>query len=82
MILAIKLIVIITIIIKVIIKCRDKYRTPKTTNTELLMTLHNGRNTLSNIKKSSLTTSVRVLYTTPKRLIHHLTFRNDEYCLS
>ena len=45
MILIIKVIVIITIIIltTIIPKCRGRYRTPTTTNTELLVTLHNGR---------------------------------------
>ena len=47
MILTIKVIVIITIIMK----CRGRYRTLTTTNTELLVTLHNGRKPLSNIKK-------------------------------
>ena len=34
-----------------IIKKRGRYRTPTTTNTELLVTLYNGRKPLSNIKK-------------------------------
>ena len=80
MILAIKVTVIITIILTIIRKCRGKYRTPTTTNTKLLMTLHNGRNTLNNIKKSPLTDAVRVLDTTHKPFIHHLTFRNDQSC--
>ena len=81
MILAIKVTLIITIILTIIIKCRGKYRTPTATNTELLITLHNGRNTLNNIKKSSPTDAVRALDTTQKPLIHHLTFRNDQSCL-
>ena len=48
MILTINVIIIITIIIK----CRGRYRTPATTNMELLVTLHNGRKPLINIKKS------------------------------
>ena len=44
--------IIITIITK-IIKCRGAYRTPTTTNTELLVTLHDDRKPLSNIEKSS-----------------------------
>ena len=45
---------IIIIIIKItkIIKCKSIYRTPTTTNTELLVTLHNDGKPLSNIKKS------------------------------
>ena len=35
-------IIIIIIIISIIIKCRGRYRTPTATNTELLVTLHNG----------------------------------------
>ena len=44
----------IIIIIKItkIIKCKSIYRTPTTTNTELLVTLHNDGKPLSNIKKS------------------------------
>ena len=49
MILTTKAIVKITIIIK----CRDRYRTPRTTNKEILVTLHNGQRPLPNIKKSS-----------------------------
>ena len=55
------------------IKCRGRYRTLTTTNTELLVTLHNGRKPLGNIKKSSPSDAVRALYTSLKRLIHHLT---------
>ena len=74
MILTIKVIVIITIIIiTIIIKCRGRYRTLTTTNMELLVTLHNGRKPLSNIKKSSPSDAVRALYTPLKRLIHQLT---------
>ena len=70
MILTRKVIVIITVIIiiiiiitttTIIIKCRGKYRTPTTTNTELLVTLHHGRKPLSNIKKSSPSDAVRAL---------------------
>ena len=81
MILAIKVTVIITIILTIIIKCRGKYRTLRTTNTKLLMTLHNGQNTVNNSKKNSPTDAVRVLDTTQKPLIHHLRFRNDQSCL-
>ena len=54
---AIKVLIIITkivIIITIIMKCRGAYRTPTTSNTELLMTLHNGRKPLSNIKELPL----------------------------
>ena len=51
MILTIKVTVIITImIITITIKCSGRYRSPTTNNTELLVTLHNGRKPLSNIK--------------------------------
>ena len=50
MILTIKVIVIIIIMIIIIKKSRGRYRTLTTTNTELLVTLHNGRKPLSNIK--------------------------------
>ena len=75
MILTIKVIVIITIIttLTIIIKCRGRYKTPITTNTALLVTLHNSRIPLSNIKKSSHSDAVKALYTPLKRLIHHLT---------
>ena len=44
MILTIKVIVTVTsILITMTIKYRGRYRTPTTTNTELLVTLHNGR---------------------------------------
>ena len=46
----IKVLIIITkivIIITIIMKCKGRYRTPTTTNTELLTTLHNGRKPLS-----------------------------------
>ena len=46
--------IIIIIIIIIIIKCRGIYRTPTTTNTELLVILQNDRKSLSIIKKSSL----------------------------
>ena len=73
-ILTIKVITItITTIITAIIKCRGRYKTPKTTYTELLVTLYNGRKPLTNMKKSSTSDAVRVLYTPLKRLIHHLT---------
>ena len=47
------IIIMIIIITTTIIKCRGRYRTPTAINTELLMTLHNGRIPLSNVKKSS-----------------------------
>ena len=81
MILTIKaIIIIITIIIiiirrrrrTIIITCRGRYGTPTTPNTKLLLTLQNGRKPLSNIKKSSPSDAVRVVYTPLKRLIHHL----------
>ena len=65
MILTIKVIVIITIR-TIIINCRARYRTPRTTNKELFVTIHNGRKPLSNIKKSSPSDTLL------KRLIHHL----------
>ena len=71
MILTIKVILIITII-TTIIKYRGRYRTLPTTNTELLVSLHNGRKPLSNIKKDSPSYAVTVLYAPLKRLIHHL----------
>ena len=37
------------------IKCRGRYRTPKITNTELLVTLHNG-------KKNSPSDDTRTIY--------------------
>ena len=43
-------------------KCRDRYRTPTATNIELLVTLHNGRRPLSNIKKSPASDAARALY--------------------
>ena len=46
-------ITISTAIITKIIKCRDIYRTPITTNMKLLVTLHNHRMPLCNNKKSS-----------------------------
>ena len=73
MILKIKVIVIITIIITIIINCGGRYKTHTTTNTELLVALHNGQKLLSNIKKCSPSDAVRALYTPLKRLIHHLT---------
>ena len=60
-------------IITIIIKCRGRYRAPTATNTELLVTLHNGRRPLSNIKKSPTADAVRALEMPLKRLIHHLT---------
>ena len=74
MVLIIKVIIIIIIVIT-IIKCRGRYKTPTATNTELLVTLYNGRKPLTNIKKSSIPDAVRVQYTALKRLIHHLTCR-------
>ena len=74
MMLAITVTVIITpVIITIIIKCKGRYRTPATTNTELLVTLHNGRKPLNNIKRRSPSDAVRVSYTPLKQLIHHLT---------
>ena len=67
LIIKVKVIVITTIIITIIIKCRGR-----ATNTEPLVTLYNGKGPLSNIKKSSLSDDVRVLYTPLKRLINHL----------
>ena len=67
-------IIITTAIITIIIKCRGRYRTPTATNTELLVTLHNGRRPLSNIKKSFPSDAVRVLYVLLKRLIQNLTW--------
>ena len=58
----------------VIIKYRGRYRMPTTTNTELLVTLHNSWKSLSNIKKSSPSDVVRVLFTSQKRFIYHLTW--------
>ena len=51
-----------TIIITIIIKCRGRYRTPTATNTELLVILHNGRRSLSNIEKSPTSDAARALY--------------------
>ena len=74
MILTIKVTVIITImIITITIKCSGRYRSPTTNNTELLVTLHNGRKPLSNIKQSSDSDAVKALCRSLKRLIHHLT---------
>ena len=74
MILTIKVIVITTRIITIIIKCRGRYRTFTRTNMELLVTLHNGRKPLSNIKKSpSPSDALRALYMSLRLLIHHLT---------
>ena len=56
-----------------IIKCSGRYRTPTATNTELLVTSHNGRRPLSNIKKSPTSDAARALYMPLKRLINHLT---------
>ena len=56
-----------------IIKYRGRYRTPATTNTELLVTLRSGRMPECNIKKSSPSDAVAALYTPLKQLIHHLT---------
>ena len=43
---------ILTIKLIIIMKCRGRYRTPITTNTELLVTLHNGQKPLNSIKKA------------------------------
>ena len=68
-------VIIITIIRRTItIKCRGRHRMSRTTNTELLVILHNGWKPLSNIKKSFSSDAVRVLYTLLKRLIHRLTW--------
>ena len=56
-----------------ILKCRGRGRTPTATNAELLVTLHNGRRLLTNIKKSPASDTARALYMPLKRLIHHLT---------
>ena len=64
MILRIKVIIIIAIIITIIIKCRGRYKNPTATNTVLLVTLYNGQKSLTNIKKSSMSDAVRVLYKT------------------
>ena len=56
-----------------IIKYVGRYRTPATTNTELLVLLHNGQQPLRNIKKSSASDAMMALYTPLKQLIHHLT---------
>ena len=55
------------------IKCTGRYRTPTATNTELLVTLHNGRRPLNDIKKSLASDAARALYMPLKRFIHHLT---------
>ena len=68
------IIIIVILIIITIIKCRGRYRTPTATNTELLVILHNGRRSLSNIKKSPASDAARALYMPLKRLIHHLTW--------
>ena len=67
-------VIIITIItiITAIIKCRGRSKNPKTTYAELLVTLYNGRKPLTNMKNSSTSDAMRVLYTPLKRLIHHL----------
>ena len=64
--------IIITIIITIIIKGTGRYRTPTTTNLELLVTLRNGQKPLSIIKKSSPSDNVRVLFTPLKRLVQYL----------
>ena len=56
-----KILTIKVIIIAIIIKCRGRYRTPTTTYTKFLVTLHNGRKSLSSIKKSSASDDVRVI---------------------
>ena len=67
------IIIIVIIIIITMIKCRGRYRKSTITNTELLVTLHNGRRPLSNIKRSSPSDAGRTLYMPLKWLIHHLT---------
>ena len=69
MILTIKVIVIITIIIK----CRDRYRTPTTTNNGAPCNITEWPKALSNIKKSSLASetaysSLNVMNRVPRRL--------------
>ena len=64
--------IMIRIIITIIIKSRGRYRTPTTTNMELLVTLHNGRKYLTNIKKRYVTDAARALYMPLKRFTHHL----------
>ena len=61
MILRIKGIVIITIIITIILKCRGRYRTLPTITMELLVTLQNDQKPLSNIKESSPSDAVMSL---------------------
>ena len=50
MIIIIMIIIIMMIKITKMIKCKSIYRTPTTTNTELLLTLHNDGKPLCNIK--------------------------------
>ena len=69
----IKIILAIKVIVMIIIKCRDRFRIPTTTNMELLVTLHNGQKPVNNIKKSPPSVAVRALHSPLKRLIHNLT---------
>ena len=68
-----RVILLIKILTAIIIKCRLKYVTLTSTNTELLVILDNDRKFLGNIKKSSPSDAVMTLYTSLKRLIHRLT---------
>ena len=52
MIIIIMIIIIMMIKITKMIKCKSIYRTPTTTNTELLVTLHIDPKPLNNIKKN------------------------------
>ena len=61
---------ILTIKLIIIMKCRGRYRTPITTNTEFLVTLHNGQKPLNSIKKAPPPSDA--LYMPLKWLIHHL----------
>ena len=54
MILTVKVIIIIAIKVTITIKFRGRYKTPTTSNTELLVTLYNGEKPLSITKKSSI----------------------------
>ena len=76
MILTIKVIVIITIIIT--IKCRGRYWMHTKTNTELLVTLYNGRKTSSNTKKTYPSDAASASYLTLKWLMN----RSRPSCLN
>ena len=68
MILTIKAIVIITIIIK----CRGRYRTPTTTNNKASCEITEWQKAFKYYQKELPPDAVKSLYTTLKRLIHHL----------